>query len=114
MLQGFPGVFVLVFQRFRMGVVLGQSRREARDPLQLGQFGGAAGHFAPGSVARLAFGLQRGLAALQLRPERASLLPGLLQRLGAFCSCRWKRAWACATTVSASACNRSARRAMRS
>ncbi len=35
MLQGFPGVFVLVFQRFRMGVVLGQSRREARDTFEV-------------------------------------------------------------------------------
>lgn len=82
-LQGFPGMLVLVLQRMGMTFVLGQSRREARDPLlQLGQFGGAAGQLAPGGVARLAFGLQCGFAALQLRRERASLVSGLLQRLG--------------------------------
>ncbi|MCC8806497.1 hypothetical protein LN574_16555, partial [Xanthomonas euvesicatoria pv. euvesicatoria] len=42
-----------------VALVLRQSRREARDPLlQLSQFGGAAGHLAPGGVARLAFCLQ--------------------------------------------------------
>ncbi len=53
-----------------MALVLRQSRREARDPLlQLSQFGSAAGHLASGGGARLAFGLQYGLAALQLRRE---------------------------------------------
>ncbi|CEH61450.1 hypothetical protein XACJM35_2950002 [Xanthomonas citri pv. citri] len=88
-LKGFPGMVVLLFQRFRMGVVLGHANSQARDPfLQLSQFGGAAGHLAPGSVARLAFGLQCYLGALQLRTEQASLLPGLLQRLGAFLELR--------------------------
>jgi hypothetical protein len=58
-LQGFPGVVVLLLQGAGVALVLRQSRREARDPLlQLSQFGGAAGHLAPGGVARLAFCLQ--------------------------------------------------------
>jgi len=83
-LKGFPGMLVLLLQGARVAFVLCQPRREAGNALlQLGQFGGAAGHLALGGFARLAFCLQSCLGALKLHTEVPGLLPGLFQGLGA-------------------------------